>query len=161
MRYRELIRELLIALAEGKPSPSMIAELREIEESLSKDLPQGLEGRVYFRASEVLRDLRVELENSMKLTDLFMKAAYGVELSKLEERGREEVGEEKPPFKPFHNAFKLTLVTFKTRVPKFVGVDMRVYGPFSEGDLAFIPEENAEALKLRGAVEVVEDAGTS
>ncbi|MCS7102621.1 MAG: hypothetical protein NZ992_01910, partial [Candidatus Korarchaeum sp.] len=108
-----------------------------------------------------LRDLRVELENSMKLTDLFMKAAYGVELSKLEERGREEVGEEKPPFKPFHNAFKLTLVTFKTRVPKFVGVDMRVYGPFSEGDLAFIPEENAEALKLRGAVEVVEDAGTS
>lgn len=160
--YRELIREVMLALAEGRLSPSLVAGLREMEEVLSKDLPAGLEGRVYARASEVLRDLRIELENSMRLTELFMKAAHGVELSKVEEKGRrEEVRDGKLLFKPFDRAPKLALVTFKTRVPRFVGVDMRVYGPFSEGDVALIPEENAEALRLRGAVEVIEDAGTS
>ncbi|MEM2542460.1 MAG: hypothetical protein QXR35_03235 [Candidatus Korarchaeum sp.] len=161
MRYRELIREVLLAIAEGRLSPSVVAELREMEEALSKDLPLGLEGRVYARASEVLRNLRVELENSMRLKDLFMKASHGVELSKLEEGGRKGAEEVRPSFEPFKVPHKLVLVTFKTQVPRFVGVDMRVYGPFSEGDVALVPEENAEALRQRDAVEVIEDAGAS
>lgn len=161
MRYRELMREVLLAIAEGKLSPSTVAELKEMEEVLSRDLPPGLEGRVYARASEILRNLRVELENSIRLKDLFLKASHGVELSKVGEGEKKEAKEEKPLFKPFQIPHKLALVTFKTQVPRFVGVDMRVYGPFSEGDLALIPEENAEALKQKGAVEVIEDAGTS
>ncbi len=161
MRYRELIREVLLAIAEGKPSPSLVAEIREMEESLLRDLPPGLEGRVYAKASEVLRNLRIELENSMKLKDLFMKAVYGAELSKVEEKGRREDSGERPSFKPLHTTSRLVLVTFKNQVPRFVGVDMKIYGPFSEGDLALIPEENAEALRIRGAVEVMEYAGTS
>lgn len=160
MRYRELIREVLLAIAEGRVSPSLVAEMRRLEEELSRDLPAGLEGRVYARASEILRDLRVELENSIRLMDLIRKASYGVEISKVEgEVRREEMREERPSFKPLEWPGRLALVTFKTHVPRFVGVDMKVYGPFSEGDVALIPEENAEALKMRDAVEVVEDAG--
>lgn len=159
MKYRELIREVIAAITEGKVSPSLIAELREMEEALSKDLPPGLEGRAYLRASEILRNLRLELENSSKLLDLFMKAAYGADISRAFERAQEkEVEGRKSEFKPLNEGMKLTLVTFKTHVPRFVGVDMRVYGPFSEGDLALIPEENAEALRSKGAVEVIDGA---
>ncbi|RSN70029.1 hypothetical protein D9Q81_01565 [Candidatus Korarchaeum cryptofilum] len=163
MKYREIIREVILAISEGKVSPSLIAEIKAAEESLSKDLPKGLEGRVYARASEVLRNLRIELENSMKLMDLFIKAAYGAELESIERKPKadevvKEVVEERA-YGPL-GSMAMSLVTFKTQVPKFVGVDMRVYGPFSEGDIALIPEENAQALKSSGAVEVMEDASS-
>jgi len=51
----------------------------------------------------------------------------------------------------------LVLVTFKSQVPAFVGVDLAVYGPFSEGDVAHIPEENARILARRGLVEVLSE----
>jgi hypothetical protein len=163
LKYREIIREVILAISEGKVSPSLIAEIKAAEESLSKDLPKGLEGRVYARASEVLRNLRIELENSMKLMDLFIKAAYGAELESIERKPKadevvKEVVEERA-HGPL-GSMAMSLVTFKTQVPKFVGVDMRVYGPFSEGDIALIPEENAQALKSSGAVEVMEDASS-
>ena len=162
LKYREIIRGVILAISEGKVSPSLIAEMEALEEALSKDLPRGLEGRVYARASEILRKLRMELENSMKLMDLFIKAAYGAELL-IERKPRAEVIEEaveERAYKPLGSSMPMSLVTFKTQVPKFVGVDMRVYGPFSEGDVALIPEENARALKSSEAVEVIEDASS-
>jgi len=40
-------------------------------------------------------------------------------------------------------------------VPALVGADMKVHGPFKQGDVAFIPAENALALIRKGmAVEV-------
>ncbi len=162
LKYREIIRGVILAISEGKVNPSLIAEMEALEEALSKDLPRGLEGRVYARASEILRKLRMELENSMKLMDLFIKAAYGAELL-IERKPRAEVMEEaveERAYKPLGPSIPMSLVTFKTQVPKFVGVDMRVYGPFSEGDVALIPEENARALKSSEAVEVIEDASS-
>jgi DNA replication factor GINS len=41
---------------------------------------------------------------------------------------------------------KLVTVAFLKDVPRFVGIDMRNYGPFSEGDVASLPEENAKLL---------------
>jgi len=162
LKYREMIREVITAISEGKVSPSLIAEIKAFEEALSRDLPKGLEGRVYARASEVLRNLRIELENSMKLMDLFIKAAYGAELELIERKPKAEVEEavEERAYEPSGASIPMSLVTFKTQVPKFVGVDMRVYGPFSEGDVALIPEENARALKSSGALEVIEDASS-
>ncbi len=35
-------------------------------------------------------------------------------------------------------------VKFKEEIPQFVGIDEKVYGPFSPGDIAVLPKENAE-----------------
>ncbi|MEM0217832.1 MAG: hypothetical protein QXM73_03660 [Candidatus Nezhaarchaeales archaeon] len=43
-------------------------------------------------------------------------------------------------------------VVFLKDVGAFVGSDGKIYGPYKSGDEAVIPEDNAEALALRGAV---------
>jgi len=48
------------------------------------------------------------------------------------------------------------LVVFKQDVPEFVGIDMKTYGPFSKGDIAKIPEENANMLIEQGLAEKFE-----
>jgi len=50
---------------------------------------------------------------------------------------------------------ELVSVRFKKYVDKFVGIDMRIYGPFNAGDTARIPRENAEAFAQREAVEII------
>ncbi|MEM2739966.1 MAG: hypothetical protein QXQ29_04115 [Candidatus Bathyarchaeia archaeon] len=44
----------------------------------------------------------------------------------------------------------LKLVRFKSDTPSFVGVDLKVYGPFRAEDVAYIPEENAIQLVKQG-----------
>jgi len=82
----------------------------------------------------------------------FLKSALGME--EIEEKvkivGKKEV-----------RGAPLVLVTFKSQVPAFVGVDLAVYGPFSEGDVAHIPEENARILARRGLVEVLSEDESS
>ncbi|MEM2603461.1 MAG: hypothetical protein QW353_01075 [Candidatus Korarchaeum sp.] len=51
---------------------------------------------------------------------------------------------------------ELILVRFNIDVPKFVGIDLKHYGPFKGGELAYIPRANAEALIQRGAARVEE-----
>ena len=47
------------------------------------------------------------------------------------------------------------LVRLTASVPKIVGVDMRVYGPFDPEDVATLPRENAEALiRQKAAVKI-------
>ncbi len=164
-RYDEIMRLLRASLAEGKIPPSLIEEIEKLEEKLSGNPPAGIEGEVYIMAAEVLRDLRIELEKASKLNEIFRNAVYGASLdlilSKREEHEPKlEKTVEKPAEKeylPIKDEVNKVLVTFKTPISKFVGVDMKVYGPFSEGDVAFIPSENAEVLKDRGVVEVVEE----
>ncbi len=79
----------------------------------------------------------------------FLKSALGVR--KLEKEIPMIEGKEKI------KGISLVLVTFKSQVPAFVGVDLAVYGPFSEGDVAHIPEENARILARRGLVEVLSE----
>ncbi|MCS7139775.1 MAG: hypothetical protein N3F04_06510 [Candidatus Nezhaarchaeota archaeon] len=47
-------------------------------------------------------------------------------------------------------------VVFLRRVGAFVGKDGRVYGPYSPGDEALIPEGDAEELSLKGAAARIE-----
>ncbi|RLG46684.1 MAG: hypothetical protein DRO06_04005 [Thermoproteota archaeon] len=64
------------------------------------------------------------------------------------------------PAPPAGEGTGLSLVIFKTALPRFVGSDLEVYGPFRGGDLAILPREDAEVLEARGAVEVLEDEGS-
>ena len=45
------------------------------------------------------------------------------------------------------------MVIFKQETPAFVGADMLSYGPFKEGDIAKIPEDNKKLLIEKGIVE--------
>jgi len=47
------------------------------------------------------------------------------------------------------------MVVFKQETPAFVGADMLNYGPFKEGDVAKIPEENKKILLEKEVVEEV------
>jgi DNA replication initiation complex subunit (GINS family) len=66
----------------------------------------------------------------------------------LEGRGLDERA--KPPREP-----GIIAVRFTAAVPKIVGVDMKVYGPFAPEDVASLPRENAEALiHQRAAIKI-------
>ncbi len=59
------------------------------------------------------------------------------------------------PLKPPKLPRGKVLVTFKTPLGEFVASDLRVYGPFREGDVCLLPVEDAAALEARGVVEVL------
>jgi len=50
----------------------------------------------------------------------------------------------------------LVLVTILEDVPKFVGINMKNYGPFRKGDLTTVPEPNADLLIKKGLAEKTE-----
>lgn len=43
---------------------------------------------------------------------------------------------------------RYTAVYVKSRTPEFYGMDLKIYGPFREGDVAVIPVDNARTLTL-------------
>lgn len=51
---------------------------------------------------------------------------------------------------------KLSLVTILGDVERFVGINMRNYGPFRTGDIATLPEPNADLLINKGLAEKTE-----
>ena len=50
----------------------------------------------------------------------------------------------------------LVLVTILEDVQRFVGINLRNYGPFRKGDVATIPEPNADLLIKKGLAEKTE-----
>jgi len=64
---------------------------------------------------------------------------------------RKETGE-----KMEKNEEKLALVTILDQIPRFVGINMKGYGPFKQGDVATLPEPNAELLVKKGLAERIE-----
>jgi DNA replication initiation complex subunit (GINS family) len=52
--------------------------------------------------------------------------------------------------------FDFKAVAFLQPLPRFVGIDMGHYGPYSQGDIATVPEENAKLLVEKGAVEMID-----
>ncbi len=49
----------------------------------------------------------------------------------------------------------LALVTILGQVGKFVGINMKNYGPFAKGDIATVPAPNADLLVSKGLAERV------
>jgi DNA replication factor GINS len=56
----------------------------------------------------------------------------------------------------FEEEERLVLVTILEDVPKFVGINMKNYGPFRKGDLTTIPEPNADLLVKKGLAEITD-----
>jgi DNA replication factor GINS len=50
----------------------------------------------------------------------------------------------------------LVLVTVLDAVQKFVGINMKNYGPFGKGDITTLPEQNADLLIKKGLAEKIE-----
>jgi len=71
-----------------------------------------------------------------------------VERIKEFQRDREEKMEE--------DNENLALLTILEDVPKFVGMNMKNYGPFSKGDITTVPEPNADLLVKKGLAEKTE-----
>ncbi|MDH5807317.1 MAG: hypothetical protein QXW62_04710 [Candidatus Methanomethylicaceae archaeon] len=51
---------------------------------------------------------------------------------------------------------KKILVRILQDVPSFVGVDMKIYGPYKAEDVVLLPEQNVEALIKRGVATIIE-----
>lgn len=50
---------------------------------------------------------------------------------------------------------KLAVVALLDDIPRFVGINMRVYGPLRKGEVASIPEDNAKVLIGKGAAKSI------
>lgn len=72
---------------------------------------------------------------------------------KIEEISKEEVLEEEKELVVDKNG-KVS-VKFLTTVPKFMGMNKDMFGPFNEGDSASLPEKIAKILLKKGKVECV------
>jgi len=101
------------------------------------------------------RALITPLETSFSELRKFVDALLRGEL-RQPAPGPPELGEERPAREEaVRPGRKRILVRFLADVPALVGADMKVHGPFKQGDVALIPAENALALIRRGvAVEV-------
>jgi DNA replication factor GINS len=66
--------------------------------------------------------------------------------------------EEQQPVEPSETEEKTTIaVRFLKAVPKFVGKELEIYGPFEEEDIARLPKEIADVLIRKGRAEEIED----
>jgi len=54
------------------------------------------------------------------------------------------------------NRVEMSLVALLAAVPEFVGTDLKTYGPYKEGDIATIPEENARVIVEKKAGKIIE-----
>ena len=67
-------------------------------------------------------------------------------IKKEAEEKQEEQPESNPAEEKQEQAKTTKMIRFKHAVPKFVGEDLEVYGPFEENDMANLPSEIADVL---------------
>ncbi len=164
---RTLIRLLVNYLLEGKdPPPSYLEKLLVMRNRIQKKLQEGGLSRIeelLLKDSISQIDMIVnEIRDYYEFKDGFRRYILGISQPRVEEEfvtqetpGEEAPQEETKEYPPKESPVKLLLVVFKEDVPKFVGEDLKVYGPFSKGDVAWIPEGNVKILERRGVIEVV------
>ncbi len=154
-----LVRELTSDHSEELPE-DLFSRVNEWIQSL-KGSAVGEEARSVVEAlAKVCQELMATLEEIRR----FKSGMAGAQESSLG-RAPPQAGEEsmvggevtpkvEPPRPPELPRGKV-LVTFKTPLREFVASDLRVYGPFREGDVCLLPVEDAAALEARGIVEVL------
>jgi DNA replication initiation complex subunit (GINS family) len=164
----ETLREYTI---KEKNSPKLI----ELPESFFQEARAYLENKA--KVSEGKEDLW-ELDNSrrmiqdlldsretklLKLALVFVRA--GVTPGKVMPEEKEFFDNIVQNIKSFQDARRDTVegkreemgtVAVLDEVPRFIGVDMKEYGPFNKGDIARVPKENSNLLVSKALAKPIE-----
>ena len=94
----------------------------------------------------------LELFNKNRLD--FMAKAF--EVKKIVEKPKEDINQEEDDADEDDDEeteVETKLIRFLTSVPKFMGKELEVYGPFEEEDVASLPQEIADLLIKKGRAE--------
>ena len=164
----ETLREYVI---KEKNSPKLI----ELPDNFFQDARAYLENKA--RVSEGKEDLW-ELDNSRRmLQDLLdSRESKLVNLALVFVRAGVTPGKVMPEEKAFFDSLVQSIKSFQEarreavegereemgtvavleEVPKFVGVDMKEYGPFRKGDVARVPKENSQLLVSKALARPIE-----
>jgi DNA replication initiation complex subunit (GINS family) len=97
--------------------------------------------------------LNEEAEFYEELVKLFDGFRAKILSSIIQGRKLEMTREEPTPEETEKKQDKMKMVRFLHAVPKFLGKELEVYGPFEEEDVASLPEEIAELLITKGRAE--------
>jgi len=81
----------------------------------------------------------------------------GMEPNIVEEQKSEESKEEVKTAEESKETKTTKLIRFVTAVPKFVGEDLEIYGPFEENDMANLPVKIADVLVGKGRAEEMDN----
>ena len=82
----------------------------------------------------------------------FMNKAFELKKTVIKETQTEEQDDDDDDDED-EGEVETKLIRFLTSVPKFMGKELEVYGPFEEEDVASLPEEIAELLIKKGRAE--------
>lgn len=91
---------------------------------------------------EYSNSLSKQIKQTEKVPEIVLETKQEIEIPEEEEQEKLIVGEDGK-----------VAVKFLTQVPKFLGTNKDVFGPFNEGDLASLPEKIARILLKKQKVE--------
>ncbi|MBW2978339.1 hypothetical protein KY331_05830 [Candidatus Woesearchaeota archaeon] len=159
----------LFAAEETRKAELQLANIKKI----LRELYEKREKKILHMAIDASRSTTslIDTANLLKeekrifdeLVDLLNKYRKGVLYHLMEGMNpsiKEEVPKSEPEPKPVEEPKekKVTkLIRFVTAVPKFVGQDLEVYGPFEENDMANLPTKIADVLVGKSRAEEMND----
>ncbi len=156
---RTLMKLLKNYLLEGRdPPPSYLERLISFRKSLRDKVNEDdeLMAKIGREALNLLDQIIAEIKSYYDYKEALRKYDLGIrELEAVEASEVEEKTTQVRKYSPIGYQSKLVLVTFLTDVPKFVGEDLKTYGPFTTGDLAWIPKGNVKILEEKGVIKVI------
>jgi len=101
--------------------------------------------------AEMLKEEEKLFKNLLETLNQYRKGI----LYNLIELKNPEIEEEKPKELKTEKKEFIKLIRFKQPVPKFVGTDLNIYGPFEEEEIAALPSEMTELLIKRKKAEII------
>ncbi len=120
-----------------------LADARTSTDDSSNMLPE--EQNLYFRIKEALKDSRSDFS-----VILAGKTPKKAETNVLNEKLGDEIAKEDK-----QEDLNIILVRTIKKVPKFVGSDLKEYGPYEANELVNIPKKEAELLSKQGFIEII------
>jgi DNA replication initiation complex subunit (GINS family) len=142
------VMKLIAKKSESLKSNFSLAEAREYESMLKvlEDIHERRMQKIVLRAMKSGGG-QEEIAPTKEEGELFEKISKAVvgereRFNSIAGGGESKAGEE-----------RIKRIKILKNLPKFVGTDLKVYGPFREGDSAELPEKEAQLLVSRGIAE--------
>ncbi|NYZ76115.1 DNA replication complex GINS family protein [Candidatus Micrarchaeota archaeon] len=148
--FYALIKKLIEKKNEGLKSSFSLTEAKEYESILkvAEDIHERRMQKIVLRAMKAGAG-----QEEMALTG---------EEAEIFERISRAVSEDREKFNSMivdkgskESEERIKRIKILKNLPKFVGTDLKVYGPFKEGDSAELPEKEAQLLVSRGIAEQI------